>query len=240
MIISSLGKRFETFVKTLDGFESVDGLLQRSDPDGKRRADYLVLNRQIVIEQKVLKVDPVGRPQKFVDKLARERGILIFGSVSTRHVFAGQPDSDDLQRRLVLDLARVIDDVVATADKQTADTREIFNIPDSTGILILLNEGAGYLQPDVVHYALANSFQKKLKSGAFRYVANDGVILISEAHSLNTSPMQPAFPILTFISPQKKRAADVTGFSERLMREWAAFNNAPLLMVPVDINLKPK
>ena len=196
MITSSLSKRFEAFVKTLDGFESVDALLKGADPKGKKRADYLAHNRQIVIEQKALQSNPVGRPQKFVDNLALKRGIRIFGTVSTRQVFSGQPDAADLQRRLVLDLARVIDDDVATADKQTSGTRIIFNIPDAMGVLILLNENAVYLQPDVIHYALANSFRKKSAAGSPRYTANDGVILISEASSLTTFPTQSAFPIL--------------------------------------------
>jgi hypothetical protein len=236
----SLRERFEAFVQTLDGFESIDALLRGGDPQGKKRADYLVRNRQFVIEQKILQSNPAGRPQKFVDKLALERGIRIYGKVSTRQVFSGQTDAVDLQRRMVLDIARIIDDNVAAADKQTADTRLIFNIPDAAGILILLNESAGHLQPDVIHYALVNSFQKKSAPNTLRYTANDAVILISEAKPPKGFPGRLAFPVLLFLSPQKKHAASITEFSERLIREWATFNNAPLITVPVDINLKPK
>jgi hypothetical protein len=238
--ISTLSERFEVFVKTLDGFESIDELLENENPQGKKRADYLVRNREFVIEQKVLKSDPVGRPQKFVDKLSARRGIVTFGKVSTNQIFAGQPDANNLQRRMVLDLTRIIDDNVAAADKQTADTRAIFNIPDSTGILLLLNESAAFLRPGVIHYALANSFQKRAESGAYRYAANDGVILISEANSIVADPNRPVFPILTFTSPEKKRAASVRKFAESMMKQWAAFNRAPLITVPVDINLKTR
>jgi hypothetical protein len=240
MIPSSLSYRFEAFVQTLDGFESIDVLLKDADPPRKKRADYLLHNRGFVVEQKVLRSNPIGRPQKFVDKLAIERGIRIYGRVSTDQVFAGQPDTTDLKRRMALDLARVIDDNVATADKQTSDTRTIFNIPDAIGVLIFLNESADYLRPDVIHYALANSFQKKSNTGAFRYTANNGVILISEATSMAPSRMRPTFPMLSFVSPQKKHATSFSEFSEALMREWAAFNNAPLVTIPVDINLRPK
>jgi hypothetical protein len=231
--MSSLRERFESFVKTLDGFESIDTLLQGAGQQGRKRADYLVQNRQIVIEQKVLQSNPAGRPQKFVDKVARERGILIYGRVSTTQVFGGQPDPKDLQRKMVLDLARVIDDDVANADKQTAHTRQLFNIPDAMGILLLLNESAEVLQPDVIHYALANSFQKKCESGALRYAANDGVIVVSEANTLVLPPFQRVFPILSYVSPQKRHAAFFTGFSDTLMKQWAAFNNAPLVMMQV-------
>ena len=39
--MSSLRNRFEAFVRTLDGFESIYALLKDCDPHGKRRADYL-------------------------------------------------------------------------------------------------------------------------------------------------------------------------------------------------------
>lgn len=238
----SLGKRFSAFMETLEGFESIDTLLQGNDPNGKKRADYLLANRQIIIEQKVLVSNPTGRPQKFVDKLAAERGFVVMGRLSTDYIFSRQPDPQDLQRRMMLDLARGISDIVANADKQIADTRLIFNIPDAVGILVLLNEGAEYLKPDVIHYALANAFQKRTSDGAFRYAANNGVILFSEASSLvavgpNGGPM---YPIVPFTSPDKKHSAAVAAISEMLMRRWAAFNNAPLIMMPVELKLRSK
>jgi hypothetical protein len=99
ILMSSLLERFESFVTTLDGFESIDSLLHVADPEGTRRADYLVQNRHIIIEQKVLRSNPIGRPQRFVDKLARERGILIYGRVSTTQIFSGQPDTRDYSER---------------------------------------------------------------------------------------------------------------------------------------------
>jgi hypothetical protein len=236
--MSTLRQRFESFIRTLDGFESIDALLQGADPKGKKRADYLVQNRQVVIEQKALNSNPIGRPQKFIDKLAHERGIRIYGRVSTDQVFSGQPDPTDLKRRMVLHLARVIEDDVANADKQTANTRELFNIPEALGILVLLNERASVLRHDVIHYALWNSFQKKCESGALRYAANDGVIVISEASSLALSQFQRAFPILSFISPHRRQAAFISQFSDMLMKRWAAFNNMPLVMTHAGGSMK--
>jgi len=237
-----LSKRFAAFVESLDQFESIDALLQGNDPTGKKRADYLLGNRKFIIEQKVLVSDPVGRPQRFVEKLAAKRGFVFFGTLSSDYIFSRQPDTNDLKRRMALDLARGIDDIVVTADKQTADTRIVFNIPDAVGILVILNEAAGQLRPDVIHYALCNTFQKRTPEGAFRYAANNGVILMSEANRLVTSlPTQkPVFPILYFRSPDKKHDAAATAFSEALIRRWAEFNIAPLVTMPVHVNLRPK
>ena len=132
----------------------------------------------------------------------------------------------------MLGIAKTIDDDVAKADKQTRDTRLIFGIPDAVGILVLLNEGAKTLAPNVIHYALANTFQKRIKGGALRYTQNDGVILISEAHTVaiaGVPRISRAYPILTFTSPQTKSTDLVVAFAEMLRKKWAAFNRAPLI-----------
>jgi|SRR5580658_1489495 hypothetical protein len=166
----TLRARFEAFVKTLDGYEDIDALLKFSKTTGGRmRADYLFQGREIIVEQKTLESNPIHRPQKFADEIMRERGIVVLGRSSTQRIFSRQPDANALQRRLVLDIAKTIDDDVAKADKQTRDTRLIFSIPSAVGILVLLNEGARILAPDVIHYALANSFQKRIVGGALRY-----------------------------------------------------------------------
>jgi hypothetical protein len=229
MLMSSLLERFESFVTTLDGFESIDSLLHVADPKGIKRADYLVQNRHIIIEQKVLRSNPIGRPQRFVDKLASERGILIYGRVSTAQIFSGQPDTRDLQRKMVLDLARVIDDDVADADKQTAETRRLFNIPNALGVLLFLNESADALRPDVIHFALRNSFHKKHESDALRYTANECVVVISEANVVALPSFQRGSPIFSYLTPQNRHAALFEHFSDTLMKRWADFNNAPLL-----------
>jgi hypothetical protein len=159
---STLRTRFELFVKTLDGFESIDFLLksQEQKHEGKKRADYLFQGRSIIVEQKTLEVNPVDKPQKFANKLMHDLGIIQFGTTSTQRLFSTQPYPNMLQRDLMLHIARTVDDDVAYADKQTRDTRQIFGIPASIGILVLLNESAEMLTPDLIHYALANSFQR--------------------------------------------------------------------------------
>jgi hypothetical protein len=230
---STLRERFESFVKTLDGFEDIDALLKSSKkPDGRMRADYLFQNRRFIVEQKTLESDPIDKPQKFAERIMRERVIVAFGRVTTQRIFSGQPDATALQRGLVLKIAKTIDDDVAKADKQTRDPRLIFSVPDAVGILILLNESATILAPDVIHYALANSFQKKTQGGALRYAQNDGVILISEAHTVargGIPGVSRAYPILTFTSPQTKSTDTVVAFADMLRQKWATFNRALLI-----------
>jgi hypothetical protein len=224
--MAGLKARFETFVKTLDGFELIDDLLRGSDVPGRKRADYLFNNREIIVEQKSLEVDPTHKPQRFVNKLMDEGRFVMFGTLSTKAIFDKLPDGAKLNRDLVLKITKVIQDIVSKADKQTKDTRESFSIPNATGILIILNESARMLSPDIIHYALANQFQKTI-DGSLRYPHNNGVILISEAHVADIQGPK-IFPILTFSSPHGQGRTTVENFSSMIRRRWADFNGARL------------
>jgi hypothetical protein len=229
--MSTLRKRFESFVRTLDGFEHIDALLKDSkNLDGKQRADYLFQGRQIIVEQKTLVSNPIYKPQKLADKIMRERGIVAYGTVSTRRILSSQPDASFLQRGLVLSVAKNIETVVAKADDQTRDTRVIFGIPVAVGIIVLLNEGAGMLDPETIGYALCNTFERQDKEGAPRYKHNDAVIGISEVHTLPVRGALRTYPINVFRSPHTNSAAIVDTFSDMLITRWAAFNHAPLII----------
>jgi hypothetical protein len=227
--MTGLKARFETFIKTFDHFESIEELLKCADLHGKKRADYLLCGRTIIIEQKVLEVDPIDKPQKFINKLVEQGRILFFGKLSTAVIFRNMPDRDRLQRSMILKIAKVIDDCVAKADKQTRDTRKIFSIPDAVGILIILNEKATILNPEIIHYSLSQVFQKKSDNGSLRYPHNNGVILISDAHHMIT-PQGKFRTYMTFTSPHRIAADTVLQFSDRLLRAWAEFNGIPVVL----------
>jgi len=225
--MASLKERFETFIQTIDQFESIDDRLKDADPHGKQRADYLLYGRKIIIEQKVLEVDPINKPQKFIDNLMEQRGFLFFGKLSTSAIFRKLPDGERLQHNLILKIAKVIEDNVRKADKQTRDTRQIFSIPDAIGILILLNEKATILKPEIIRYSLSKAFKTKAADGSLRYPHNNGVILISDAHDTIT-PHGRFKTYMPFTSPHQIGATAVLQFSEMLLQAWAKFNGIPL------------
>jgi hypothetical protein len=230
--MASLRERFERFVKELDGFEDIDVLLKGRDLSGTKRADYLFAQRNIIVEQKVLEVDPHQKPQAFIDQLIKQGRILFLGGkVSTDVIFGKMPDGEELKKKLILKLTKVLDDDVAKADKQTRDTRDIFSIPNALGILVILNENARILSPDLIYYGLSNVFRKVTENGSLRYPHNNGVVLISEAHVADVSPVK-VFPIMTFISPHGRGAAEFGNFSGMLMKRWAEFNGVPLILAP--------
>lgn len=224
----SLRDRFEAFVRTLTGFEGIDALLQTANRQGKKRADYLFWDRRVIVEQKSLEADPAHKAEEFTTRLIRERRLVLYGAHSTREIFSDLPDGEDLQRRMVQKVGKVIEDNVANADKQTRDTREILAIPNAAGVLVLLNEAVSALGPDIIHYELARSFQKK-NGDKYRYCNNDGVILLTEAHPVAIRGFERVFPIFTFFSPECRNRGLVTAFSDMLEVHWSLFNGRRLI-----------
>src|SRR2546430_5985734 len=78
---ADLRDRFEQFVRTVDGFEHIDVLLRGNDPHGKKRADYLFLDRTIIVEHKTLETNPNDKPQKYIDRLMAENRFIAWGTV---------------------------------------------------------------------------------------------------------------------------------------------------------------
>lgn len=225
--------RFETFVRTMRGFEDIDALLGGANQDSKKRADYLVWSRKVIIEQKVLVSDPAGKPQKFVDELIEQGRIIVYGRTSTDAIFRGLPDGQDLKSEMFLAMTKGLEGSVAYADKQTRDTRERFGIPEATGVLVILNESAPTLRPDLILYGLHHVFNKRREDGALRYLNNDGVILISGVHPMR-GPMGSGMPCFSAVSPQPRSAAVFSAFSSELLGGWAAFNGVPHVRYTID------
>lgn len=215
-------------MQTLESFENIDELLKATALPGKKRADYLFRSRSIIIEQKSLEIDPADKPQKFVEQLVQQGKLLFWGTLSTEAIFRRMPNGDDLRRQLALKIGKVIDDNVRHADKQIRDTREIFDIAGAGAILVLLNEDATTLFPDIVTYALTNVFQKK-DGDDYRYARIDGVFLISEAHPTDLPGFQKSFPVHSFLAPATTNRQAVSAFMDMMMTHWARFNGATLI-----------
>jgi len=225
--------RFETFVRTMRGFESIDELLKGVRRDGKKRADYLLWDRQVIAEQKVLVADPLDKPQKFVNRLMEDGRIIVYGKRSTDAIFDGMPDGQKLKREMYLSITKSLEDSVAYADKQTRDTREQFGIPEATGILVILNESAPTLSPDLVLYGLHHAFNRKCEDGFFRYRNNDGVVVISGVHPMK-GLMGSGMSCFSAVNPQPRSAAVFSEFSSELLDKWAAFNGVPRVRYTID------
>ncbi len=226
--MSNVRERFESFIRTVRAFESVDELLRDVHLEGKKRADYLLWGRQVIVEQKVLVDDPSDKPQRFVNQLMSKGRVLAYGMQSTNRLFGGMPDGKEQKRRMFLSITKGLEASFADADKQTRDTREIFSIPDAVGIVVILNLSAPTLEPDLVRYGLSQALQKRRDDNSIRYPNNDGVLMISEAHT-DISVRGRGAPCFSSPTPHTKSEQIVRAFSDSLILGWSAFNGIPVV-----------
>jgi hypothetical protein len=226
----SLKQRFQSFMLSTPGVESIDELLhhRESELTGLKRADFLACDRGVVIEMKSLDHNPVPKVQRFLDGLAQENRVPKAGDTTLGELLLALPDGqvrfDELRARVT----KVLDDVIARADDQTRDTKAIFKIPDALGVVVILNEKATLLYPDQV---LLKVFEvlRKLRDGKPRYIHNHVVIHISEAHIVDAGKGVTMFDMATVYSDAGNTIPFATMFADSLNRRWATFNGAGYL-----------
>jgi hypothetical protein len=227
--MSNLKQRFERFMSGLDGAECIDDLLKQSDMPGRQRADYLAFNRNVIIEQKSLEIDLDAKIQPLVIDFFNTRGIVHPDKISFRsfvETISRYADTGGLKQRLLQMVTRNIDDILAKADKQTRDTRELFGIPKAVGIVVILNDNVQLIEPDFVAEKAFTMLRKLSTTGeTLRYPNNHVVISISEAHRLPSKNAEK-IPTETLFSDAANQRRLCTLYSNILMRRWAAFNGA--------------
>ncbi len=81
----TLKQRFELFLTGLQGCESIDALLHGSNIT-KKRADYLLASRAVIIEQKTLEVDPETKASQFFRDLIKRERIVVLGRVGLNQI----------------------------------------------------------------------------------------------------------------------------------------------------------
>lgn len=227
MPLMPLKARFEAFMASLNGVESVDELMRELPPAPLKRADYLFANRHIIIEQKSLDSDPGNKIQEFADKLMEERGIVLFGQMTTDRLFEGQDDKEKIKKRLFDTVTKNIRSIVAYADKQTRDTKLIFKVPKAAGILVILNETSYTLDPQVVAHRIAHALREGENHGCLRYPNNQIVILLQEAHTVEQIGDQRQLLQVILRGPSTASYPGLSECAERFLAAWAKYNGMP-------------
>lgn len=115
----TLKDRFEQFMHSTRGVESIDQLLKQSVVEGRQRADYLACNRRVVVEQKSIDVNPDYKIQRFLNTLAsagrlpgRGQTDWTLGELLSKVGPDGPALFDELRERVT----KVLDDIIAKAD----------------------------------------------------------------------------------------------------------------------------
>ena len=227
--MESLKERFERFMLSTKGIESIDALMKDCNLPGRQWADYLASNRHFIIEQKSLDVNPDDKIRRFLERLASVGQLPGPGDMSLAELLIQVPDGPALFEELRERVTKVLDDIIAKADDQIRDTRQTFLIPESSGIVVVLNEHAPLLSPDIAFVRLFDTLRKRRPEGELRYVENQVIILISEAHVIDSGQDATMFSMATIYSDAGNERPLLSAFVESLKQGWAAFNNAGYL-----------
>jgi hypothetical protein len=227
----TLKDRFQQFMLSTEGVESVDDLLKHCVLEGRNRADYLACDRRVVIEQKSIDVNPDYKIHKFLDKLANAGHLPSSGQTDwlLPELLRVVPDGPALFEELRGRVTKVLDDIIAKADDQTRDTKQTFSIPEAIGIVVVLNECAPLIFPDIAMVKLFDMLRKRRQNGELRYIHNQVIVLISEAHLIESHEDVTMFNMATVYSDAGNEIPLATMYTESLNEQWAAFNNAGYL-----------
>lgn len=227
-MISQIAKRFENFISTQEGFESIDTLSNVIQSDA-RRADYFLKNRTIIIEQKVLEVDPGPKIQRFVDDLMKKGKLFFFGSLPLQYILDNHPDGKELHREIYYKVVKNLDNLFSTADKQIRATKLQFGVPSAMGLLTILNEAAVTLDTRVVMYRINQIFGWNKDDGTPRYPDVAGVLLLGELSQVPNAQFEKVYPILSMLGPSAAGHSTIGEDLDRLVAAWVEFNNATLI-----------
>jgi hypothetical protein len=225
--VQTLKTRFEEFIATLPGAESIDALMARHGLRGQERADYLAFDRKVIIEQKSLEVDVFDKVQAIVDRFRGMHGSMggeRMSLPSVANVIARTRDGGVFKKELLARLTQRIDDVLAKADKQTLGTRQTFSLPSAVGIVVILNDNIQLIEPDYATVKAFEMLRKTLPSGEIRYPSNQVVVLISEAHRVRSGGAVEPIPIDTIFSDEGNKLPLATECADALRQSWAEFN----------------
>jgi len=231
---SDLESRFHSFITGLPHAESIDSLLAGPEFDGEKRADYLVFDRQVIIELKSLEVDTSPKVEKeLASHRDRDDFPLIYGAVELQKILKHLPDGGQINQRIFNSTTRSIEDGARSAAKQLQNTARLLNLPNAMRVLVLLNQDINILAPDAAIARLSPLMCRTDAAGNTTSTI-DFAWLIFESHSIAEGPATINMPTILLEGP---RAPDTPWFIEmfeKLQTAWATFNKHPLVRISAE------
>lgn len=225
---SNLERRFLTFLAALPGSESLDDLLGGERYAGERRADYLLFGRRIIVELKTLKTDTSLKVKAEMDQYRERDDFPVFyGEVELQNVLKHLSDGEKINKRIYLRTTRSVEDAVRSAEDQILNTAKLLRLPESLGLLVMLNQDITIFTPEVLATRVAMLMHRTNEDGLPRSpIAVAWLIL--ESHKLKAGPIEKNFPMVNVEGPLAVNAEWFQELLSYLQVAWAQFNGAPL------------
>lgn len=227
--MATLEDRVIQFLSAWPGAEKIDDIISFGDFPNKRRADFLLDNRSIIVELKTLKTDTSQKVEKELDRHRnRDDFPLIYGAVELQKILKHLPDQEDINRLIYRNITRSIEDAIRSAEVQVRDTKEILNLPNAIGLTILLNEDVEILSPDVAGRKVSELLCRKRSDGSIGSSISF-VWCLFESNMAECKNHSSAFPCILIEGPNVESSTDFDPLFSDLLDGWARYNNANVI-----------
>lgn len=221
----SLEERFTAFIEGLPNAETIDKLQLPPDPSRRRKADFLLGKRKVIVELKTLTEDTSHKVDAVADKHRdREDFPLFYGKADVRKVLSHLPDGEDIYRRMVWSLTRSVEDCVRSAEEQITHTRSVLALPQAAGLLVILNEDVRILDPGLVGHRVAQLMRRE-RTGNSDAEKVDFIWLLFESHALGTVNGIPAATSMLIRGDRAESMPWFAAFHKDMVARWAVANN---------------
>lgn len=220
---SELEDSFKKFILEHEKGTSVDDIkhkFRQANGQNHKMADFLIFNDKIILEMKSLFSDRVNNVNDKLNSLVKEDAWLSenwHGQVDLEYLIEKHPDSTRFRQRIMnFAYENIKSKVVKEASKQIGKTRDVLNLPEAIGGLILLNDKVSSLEPEYV----SNEIILLLKSQKYSNV--EFVIYISKL-------VDKRMDFCILLDSQSKNREFIEWYlSNVLMMNWASFNRYPI------------
>ena len=224
----SLEERFFDFLGQLEGARSIDDSISEDQLAGGKRADFLLDNGGIILEVKSLVKDPGYKVEERLNPhREREDFPVFYWDADLADVLSYLPDGEAIKSEIFHAITRPVQGALEKADDQIAATKDALELSNGCGVVVILNEDVGVLEPKLIAAKTSQMLLKK-KDGRTRYGHIAYVWIISESHSMEQPDGIECLPLILMegsTADQFPRASDVL---DEMQSKWAAFENIPL------------
>ncbi|WP_240202882.1 hypothetical protein [Salmonella enterica] len=86
---------------------------------------------------------------------------VFYGERDFNLVIKDLPNSEDIKNKVFVRITKLLESYLSQACKQIESSKNIFNLDNSVGVLVILNEKIKILSPDLVIYRLQQRMKEK-------------------------------------------------------------------------------